>query len=207
MWQVFYPGLDLQEHIADGYTHYDGYAFWDSFRTKYPLYSLFIPGVYSDITTSLSNIYQQADNWGSLPSSDHPPHGVGYEAVGKNGYRSFASCRHEHMLMVVADAYFKGLMRANIRQVYRYMAREAWLQMPAKYDSVGFIPARPDQTGEYCWDNWVLAQVAGALKYEMDTNILSNDPNTGAIPGTRLSGISGRAPLTEPGSTSLKILP
>ena len=164
----FYPGLDLQEHFADGYTHYDGYAFWDSFRTKYPLYSLFIPGVYSNITTSLSNIYQQADSWGSLPSSDHPPHGVGFEAVGKNGYRSFASCRHEHMLMVVADAYFKGLMRANIRQVYRYMAREAWLQMPAKYDSVGFIPARPDQTGEYCWDNWVLAQVAGALKYEKD---------------------------------------
>ncbi len=167
-----YPGLDQQNHKAEGYSHYDGYAFWDSFRTKYPLYSLFIPGVYSDITTSLRNLYEQADNWGALPSSEHPPHGVDFKAAGKNGYQIFASCRHEHMLMVVADAYFKGLMKIEMKTVYPYMMKEVLLQMPEKYDTIGYIPARADQTGEYSWDNWVLAQVAGALGYEKDYEYL-----------------------------------
>ena len=67
------------------------------------------------------------------------------------------------MLMVVADAYFKGLMRTDMEHVYPYMVKEALLQMPEKYDSVGYIPARPDQTGEYCWDNRALALVAEGL--------------------------------------------
>lgn len=44
--------------------------------------------------------------------------------------------------------------------------------MPEKYDTIGFIPARADQTGEYSWDNWALAQVAGALGYEKDYEYL-----------------------------------
>ncbi len=167
-----YPGLDEKLHKADGYIHYDGFAFWDSFRTKYPLYSLFIPGIYSDIVTSLRDLYQQADNWSNLPGSDHPPHGVIYKAAGKNGYQIFASCRHEHMLMVVADAWFKGLMKTDINEVYPFMMREVMLQMPEKYDSIGYIPARPDQTGEYSWDNWVLAQVARVTGREEDYGYL-----------------------------------
>ncbi|HBE43620.1 MAG TPA: hypothetical protein DDW27_20980 [Bacteroidales bacterium] len=167
-----YPGLDQQNHKAEGYIHYDGFAFWDSFRTKYPLYSLFIPSVYSDIVTSLRDLYEQADNWGRLPGSDHPPHGADFKAAGKDGYQIFASCRHEHMLMVVADAYIKGLMKIDMNEVYPYMMREVLLQMPAKYDSVRYIPARPDQTGEYCWDNWCLAQVAKDLGKHEDYEYL-----------------------------------
>ena len=167
-----YPGLDQRLHKAEEYVHYDGFAFWDSFRTKYPLYSLFIPSIYSDIVTSLRDLYEQADNWSSLPGSDHPPHGVIFKAAGKNGYQIFASCRHEHMLMVVVDAYFKGLVKTDIRKLYIYMLREVMLQMPEKYDSIGFIPARPDQTGEYCWDNWALSQVAKAIGNETDYSYL-----------------------------------
>jgi len=165
-----YPGLDQQLHKAEGYIHYDGFAFWDSFRTKYPLYSLFIPEIYSDIAASLRDLYAQADNWGSLPESNHPPHGVIFKAAGKDGYQIFASCRHEHMSMVAADAYFKGLMRIDMREVYPYMLKETMLQMPEKYDSIGFIPARPDQTGEYCWDNWTLAQIAKNIGNKEDYN-------------------------------------
>jgi predicted alpha-1,2-mannosidase len=161
-----YYGPDKQLHKAKGYIHYGGYAFWDSFRTKYPLYSLFIPRIYSEIITSLRDLYLQADNWGSLPGSDHPPHGVIFKAIGKDGYEMFASCRHEHMLMVIADAYFKGLIKSDIREFYPFMFREVMLQMPEKYDSIDYIPARPDQTGEYCWDNWVLAQVARTIDYD-----------------------------------------
>lgn len=167
-----YHGADLQLHKTEGYVQYAGYAFWDSFRTKYPLYSLFIPGIYSDIVMSLRDLYKQADNWGTLPGSDHPPHGVIFKAIGKNGHQIFASCRHEHMLMVVADAYFKGLLKSDIREFYPYMFREVMLQMPEKYDSIGFIPARPDQTGEYCWDNWVLAKVARMIDHDEDYKYL-----------------------------------
>jgi predicted alpha-1,2-mannosidase len=167
-----YPGLDRKDHIAKGYIHFDGFAFWDSFRTKYPLYSLFLPGVYADIVTSLRDLYEQADNWGSIPGSNHSPHGVIFKAAGKDGYQIFASCRHEHMLMVVADAYFKGIMNIDIKPVYPYMMKEVMLQMPEKYDTIGFIPARADQTGEYCWDNWVLARVASAIGHEKDYDYL-----------------------------------
>lgn len=155
-----YPGLDKQTHVANGYVHYGDYAFWDSFRTKYPLYSLFQPDIYRDIVKSLRDIYEQADNWLPFPDSDHAAHGSLFLAQGKNGYQVYSTCRHEHKLMVIADAFFKNLLDIDINSVYPYLRREALIQMPTKYDTIGFIPARPDQTGEYCWDNWCVAQIA-----------------------------------------------
>lgn len=165
-----YPGLDKNIHQAEGYNFYNNYAFWDSFRTKYPLYSLWIPGVYRDITKSLRDIYEQAGSWDPFPDNDHPPHGFCYTVRGKDGYQPFSTCRHEHMLMVVADAYVKGLFDFPLESVYPYMKHEAMIQMPERYDSIGFIPARPDQTGEYSWDNWVMAQMAKELGKDDDYN-------------------------------------
>jgi predicted alpha-1,2-mannosidase len=163
-----YPGLDGRRHSAEGYQHYGGYAFWDSFRTKYPLYSLFLPSVYRDIVYSLRDMYEQADNWGPFPETDHPPHGVTFKAAGKDGYYLPFSCRHEHMMMVMTDAYIKGLFGLDPQSVYPYMRKEVMLQMPERYDTIGYIPARPDQTGEYCWDNWSLAQMAQAVGNRQD---------------------------------------
>ena len=163
-----YPGLDQQVHKADGYKHYYDYAFWDSFRTKYPLYSLYAPDAYRDIVKSLRDVYEQADNCAPFPDSDHKPHGSGFGYSGKNGYQPFSNCRHEHMLMVVVDAYFKGLFDLDMKAVYPFLKKETLIQMPEKYDSIGYIPARPDQTGEYCWDNWCMAQVAKSIDNQND---------------------------------------
>lgn len=160
-----YPGLDQQVHQAEGYQHYYDYAFWDSFRTKYALYSLFAPDAYRDIVKSLRDVYEQADNCAPFPENNHPPHGFNFEYQGKNGYQPFNSCRHEHMLMVVTDAYFKGLADVKMDSLFPYLKKECFLQMPQKYDSIGFIPCRPDQTGEYSWDNWCVAQIAHSLGY------------------------------------------
>ena len=167
-----YKGFDGKIHHANGYTHYNGYAFWDSFRNKYPLYSLFIPGIYSDIVSSINDIYEQTDNWKPFPDSNHRPHSKGFEAYSKDGSQAFSTCRHEHMLMVVADAYFKNLFNPDldIHSIYPHLKNETLLQMPEKYDSIGFIPARPDQTGEYCWDNWCVAQIAKDLGFDKDYN-------------------------------------
>jgi len=72
------------------------------------------------------------------------------------------------MLMVMVDAYFKGLYDIDMKEVYPFLKKEVMLQMPEKYDSIGYIPARPDQTGEYSWDNWCVAQVAKSLGYHDD---------------------------------------
>jgi predicted alpha-1,2-mannosidase len=167
-----YPGLDHQVHKAEGYKHYYDYAFWDSFRTKYPLYSLFAPGAYRDIVKSLRDVYEQADNCAPFPDSDHKPHGPGFEYKGKDGYQPFSSCRHEHMLMVVIDAWSKGLFDLDMKAVYPFLKKETLIQMPEKYDAIGYIPARPDQTGEYCWDNWCVAQVAKSMGNQQDYDYL-----------------------------------
>jgi predicted alpha-1,2-mannosidase len=163
-----YPGLDQQVHKAEGYRHYFDYAFWDSFRTKYPLYSLYLPGAYREIVQSLRDIYEQADNSAPFPESDHTPHGSGFGYYGKDRYMPFGNCRNEHMLMVMVDAWTKGLFVPDMKDVYPYLKKEALVQMPEKYDSIGYIPARPDQTGEYAWDNWCVAQVAKSLGNEAD---------------------------------------
>jgi len=74
------------------------------------------------------------------------------------------------MLMVMTDAWYKGLFTPDLKSVYPYIRKEAMLQMPERYDSIGYIPARPDQTGEYCWDNWCVARLAKELGYEEDYN-------------------------------------
>jgi predicted alpha-1,2-mannosidase len=163
-----YPGLDGQMHKAEGYSYYENYAFWDSFRTKYPLFSLYMPGNYSDIVKSLRDIYEQADNAIPFPDNDHPPHGILFSHKGKNGYHNYSTCRHEHMLMVMTDAYIKGLFGFELESVYPFIRREIMWQMHERYDSIGYIPARPDQTGEYSWDNWCVAQLAKSIGNQED---------------------------------------
>jgi predicted alpha-1,2-mannosidase len=154
-----YFGLDWNTHKTDGYVHYSGYAIWDSFRSKYPLFSLFVPEIYSDITQSLYDQYTQTDFDLCYPNPEHKPHGDAYVIRSKKG-GTWINCRHEHMLMLIADAYSKGLLKPQLRDVYPFMRKEAMTQMPEKYDSIGFIPARPDQTGDYSWDSWCMAYAA-----------------------------------------------
>ena len=163
-----YKGIDGEVHKTNGYKHYNGYAFWDSFRTKYPLYSLSSPTIYKDIVSSLRDMYFQSDNWEPFPKSTHKAHSSGYLAKGKSGGSAFSSCRHEHMLMVMTDAYFKNLFEIELESVYPHIRKEAMLQMPGIMDEIGYIPERPDQTGEYCWDNWCVAQLAKELGNQKD---------------------------------------
>jgi predicted alpha-1,2-mannosidase len=68
----------------------------------------------------------------------------------------------------MADAWFKGVFEMPLASVYDHMRHETMIQMPERYDSIGFIPARPDQTGEYSWDSWCMAQLAKELGREDD---------------------------------------
>ena len=165
---ALYPGLDRECHEAYGYTHYDNFAFWDSFRTKYPLYTLISPQVTEGICRSILDIYNQVDNYLPFPNSDHTPHGPGFLAKGENGYVPYETCRHEHMLSVVADAVTKKIGDLDAGKYYNGMRREVLAQLPETYESIGYIPKRPDQTAEYSYDNYCLAQMARILGKEQD---------------------------------------
>ena len=171
---ALYPGLDRECHEAYRYTHYDNFAFWDSFRTKYPLYTLISPQVTEGICRSILDIYNQVDNYLPSPDSDHVPYCLGFMAKGKNGYVPYETCRHEHMLTVVVDAVTKSIGKLDAEKFYNGMRHEVLTQMPEAYDSIGYIPKRPDQTVEYAYDNYCIAKIARVLGKKQDYEKFKN---------------------------------
>ena len=150
-----YTGTDKQIHIADGYTHYDNYAFWDDYRTKYPLLTLTQPDIFRDIIKSILDIYDQG--WDYWP---------------------YMTCRHEHMLTAVVDGYVKGILDFDLEKAYqgirdevvtcRTIRREQKKKLARKMGELGYIPTRPDLTMECSYDYWCVAQMAQALGHDDD---------------------------------------
>lgn len=166
-----YLGLDWEKHKADGYVHYDGYAFWDSFRSKYTLFGFLVPEVYKDIVYSLRDLYEQTDFELCAPPNIEKlgPHNYSYCIRSKKGV-TWPNCRHEHMLMVMTDAYRKGFFgsRIELKDVYPYMRKELMTQMPEYYDQFKYVPKSPDKSCEYSWDSWCMAYLAKELGYKDD---------------------------------------
>lgn len=166
-----YLGLDKEIHKADGYVHYNGYAFWDSFRSKYTLFAILVPEIYRDILCSMQDSYEQAVFELSTPPDieNLSPHNYMYGIMGKKGW-TWPNCRHEHMLMVMTDAYRKGFFksRLDLKDVYPYMRKELMTQMPEYYDRFEYIPRSPDKSCEYSWDSWCMAYLAKELGYMDD---------------------------------------
>ena len=156
-----YLGMDNALHQTGGHVHYDGYAFWDTFRSKYQLYALLVPEIYRDIVRSLGDIYEQTDYDACARPCKPRTYGYSYKARGKRYV--WPNCRSEHQLMVFTDAYVKGLCDLDLASVYPYIRKEALSQMPAWYDTFGYIPYQPDQTCEYSWDSWCVAYLAREL--------------------------------------------
>ncbi len=158
-----YHGFDKKVYSARGHLHYDCYAFWDDYRTKFPLYSLLAPQMTREIVYSIFDIYEQSGDFWFYGDSLHRPHTSGFRVAGADGYQPFLNCRNEHMVTVVLDAYAKQIVKTDQEKAYVGARHEIMVQMPDKYEKIGYIPARPDQTCEYAYDNWCLAQMAKLL--------------------------------------------
>lgn len=140
-----YRGTDNQLHKAKDYTHYDCYSMWDTFRSKYPLVALLEPGVMNDIARSLVDYYQQGlDNW------------------------PFLMIRREHTGTVLLDAFRKNIRNFDIEAAYQGMKQDALEQMPEAWEKLGYVPARPDRTLEYAYDDWCVAWLARKLGHAED---------------------------------------
>jgi predicted alpha-1,2-mannosidase len=163
-----YPGYDKEIHEAKDFVYYDNYGFWDDYRTKYPLMSLINPKTFKDVTRSILEIYRQSSNYWFYSNKEHTAHKGGFVVCGPDGYQPFITLRHEHMLTAVLDAYAKGLIKDSMQEAFTGMRKEALVQMPEEYEEIGYIPGRPDQTFEYSYDNWCVAQMARMAGEESD---------------------------------------
>ncbi|MFI4912355.1 MAG: GH92 family glycosyl hydrolase [Sedimentisphaeraceae bacterium JB056] len=163
-----YVGLDKAIYTDKENKQYFNFAFWDSYRTKYPLISIVNPQLYWKITNSIINLYQQQSGYWHYADPEHKPHSCMFVFSGKNGFLPFMNCRNEHMMSMVLDSYKKGIYNQRQEQAYKGIVEEMLTQMPEKYEEIGYIPARPDQTCEYSYDNWCVAQMAKRLGKQDD---------------------------------------
>ena len=116
-------------------SHFHGWSLWDTFRTKYPLFSILFPEQYKAMMSSLVNLYKQGKaDW----ASDKEP---------------FLTTRTEHSIIILLDAYQKGLLNESLESV-----------LPFMIDEINQLQAEsPDKLLEKCYDCWGISTIAKEL--------------------------------------------
>ena len=206
-----YPRFAGGETIetAHGFTYYDDFSAWDTFRALHPLLTILAPDRASDMIQSLT---AKGDQGGFLPI---------FPAW--NSYTS--EMDGDHAGVIIADAYLKGIRGFDAEEAYRLMRKNA-MERPANeaeyldgkgrrsldsYLKYGYIPledhvdsaprAHPDEqvsrTLDYAYDDFVLAEMAKALGKSDDEALFRKraqnwrnviDPETGFARGRHQDG-------------------
>ena len=136
-----YIGTDGEVYDAAGRRVYGSWSLWDTFRTKFPLLVVTNPRQMSDICQSLVHLYRTGKkNW----STGHEP---------------TINVRTEHAVILLLDAYRKGITDFDIRPGYEGMKKEA---AELEYNS-------PDHKLESVYDLWALAQIADIIGETADS--------------------------------------
>lgn len=149
-----YRGHDGRTHRADGHTQYTVFSLWDTFRAAHPLYTILEPERTVDFVGSMLSQYRQS---GLLPVWEL----AGNETMCMIGY---------HSASVITDAWVKGIRGFDGDEALAAMvaiATRNHLGLPA-YREFGYIPGDREsesvsKTLEYAYDDWCIAQFAGAL--------------------------------------------
>jgi putative alpha-1,2-mannosidase len=147
-----YRGSDHEVHSADGSKVYSTFSLWDTFRAEQPLFTLLTPKSVNDMIRSfhLQAEYHKDKTLPIWPLAAN-------ETYCMIGYHSFP---------VIAEAYAKGirdwdaqamldLMRAN-SEGNDWWADKGYIPQNKEAESVS-------KTLEFAYDDWALAQFAGAL--------------------------------------------
>ncbi|GAA2225530.1 hypothetical protein GCM10010413_20290 [Promicromonospora sukumoe] len=144
-----YRGLDGEVHQADGYTHYDGWGFWDDFR-KYEILAIGYPEVFRDMAQSVVDLYGSfaSTGKGSLSNVTH----------------SVPTVRFERAAVVVADAVAKGAQLDGLGQAWPALVS----QSRGGYGDEenvrrGYIANEVDDTLGTSYDDWAMATIAESL--------------------------------------------
>ena len=133
-------GTDGKQYVADGFRYYSNWSLWDTFRTKFPLLVLIEPEKMRDMATSLIHLYVTGkENWST-------------------GFESTPTVRTEHAVILLLDAYRKGITNLDFRKGYEGMKKE-----------MANLPMRsPDQRMESVYDLWAMAQIAEIIGEKKD---------------------------------------
>lgn len=134
-----YLGTDGNVYKFADFTYYSSWSMWDSYRTKFPLITLLDPATMTDISKSLCKLFVNGKkDWAT-------------------DYESTPTVRTEHSMVVLLDAYRKGI-KFNIAGAYKGMQDElTTLQTKS-----------PDQAFETCIDYWTMWQIAQELDKRKD---------------------------------------
>ena len=154
-----YKGCDSEAHKANGYTRYDIFSLWDTFRAANPLYTITQPDKVNDFVRSLLAHYQE---YGLLPVWSL----LGNETNTMTGY---------HAVPVIVDAYLKGYRDYDTELAFEAIKASARQDIRGTnyYREYGYIPYDKDgesvtKTLEYAFDDWCIAQMAKAMGKEDD---------------------------------------
>ena len=207
-----YPRFSGGESIetARGFTYYDDFSIWDTFRAVHPLFTIMDPKRDVDMIQSL--IAKGEQDEGFLPS---------FPAWNSDT----AEMDGDHGVAIIGDAYLKGIRGFDIQEAYRLMRKNA-LESPASeaeyidgkgrralesYLKYGYIPLEDSVPGaplphrneqisrtlDYAYDDFVLAEVAKALGKADDAAMFRKraqnyrnviDPETGFARGRHADG-------------------
>ena len=136
-------GTDGKVYKADGFRYYSNWSLWDTFRTKFPLLTLIEPERMRDMAASLVRLYMTGKQDWSTP------------------FESTPTVRTEHAVVLLLDAYRKGITNVDFRPGYAGMKAEME-RLPMN---------SPDQKMESAYDLWAMSQIAGIVGEEEDAEL------------------------------------
>ena len=136
-----YLGTDGKVYISEDFRYYSNWSLWDTFRTKFPLLVLTEPAKMRDMATSLIHLYATGKkDWST-------------------GFESTPTVRTEPAVILLLDAYRKGITNLDFRKGYAGMKQE-----------MERLPMRsPDQKMESAYDLWAMAKIAEIIGEKADS--------------------------------------
>lgn len=159
-----YRGIDQNIHRAKGFTHYSTFSLWDTYRAQNPLLTLLQPQKTADIISSMLAHYQQSVHHKLPVWSFH-------------GNETWCMTGH-HAVSVIADAYLKGITNFDTTLAWQAMQKTMNNDTHGRlgfYLEKGYVPSdqireAASKTQEYAYNDWCMAQMAGALGREQEQN-------------------------------------
>ncbi|MCF8259409.1 MAG: GH92 family glycosyl hydrolase [Melioribacteraceae bacterium] len=149
-----YRGTDDEIHKTAANDYYTTLSLWDTFRAAHPLYTITHPKLVGDFVNSTMEFDQQS---GLLPV-------WALEANETNTMIGY------HAIPVIVDAYFKGLTNIHPKEILEAFERSAMQDEGGikELKEFGYIPAdlineSVSKTLEYAFDDYCIAQLAGAI--------------------------------------------
>jgi len=155
----FYRGMDNRIHHADGFTYYNVFSLWDTFRAAHPLYTIIEQARTLDFLKTFIAMYLDG---GRLPMWEFACN----ETDCMIGY---------HAVPVITDAVVKGITGFDMNIALEAMKHSATEKKYGirNYMEQGYLTTEDQnfsvsRTLEYAYDDWCIARLAQILKKDQD---------------------------------------